>query len=606
VSGHRRALIVTADRYADHRLRQLKSPPHDASELGKVLGDPEIGGFDVAILANRPAHEVRRAVSTFFSNRDHGDVLLLHFACHGEKSEDGDLYLVTSDTDLDDLDGTALEAAFVCKKMDRSRSKRIMLFLDCCYGGAVVRGLRPRAGSAVHVKESFEGHGQGRVILTASSATEYAWERDSQRTFVNVPLTSVFTTAIVEGLRNGDADKDRDGKVGVDELYEYIYRRILKETPHQTPGRWNFLQGTLYVARNPRSSGGAASINIGQEEPGYLVVPPGMAYRPRVRFRRVRMAIGAAIIAIALALLPLFPSAAEALPSVLRGHLDWVTTVALSPNGRTLASGSRDHTIRLWSLVTGQQTAMYHSYTEITSVAFSPDGEKLLSADNKGTIYLHRIHNLRDIVAYYGSDAWVTNVAFNSDGSRFVSGHRDARVLVWNVPAAGSWKTMSPIAEYRHQADVNSVAFNRNGTQVASASLDKTVRLWDLTTGQSKVLSGHTGNVRSVAFSPDGTILASGGQDHTIQLWKATTGEPVMTISTGPLSVLSLAFAPSGQTVVAAGDDPQEYLTIRIFDIASGNQVRTLAPHSDVQTVTCGPDGRIATGSANQQIRLWR
>jgi hypothetical protein len=244
--GERHALIVASDTHSDPRLSRLRAPAVDAAELARVLSDPAIGAFEVATSHNEPEHVVRRRLSAFFEDRGSDDLLVLHLSCHGVKDEDGRLYFATSDTEVEHLDATAIPADFVNRQMTRCRSRRIVLLLDCCYSGAFARGMVGRAGDRVDLKERFEGH--GRIVLTASSAMEYSFEGD-QTSGQGRP--SVFTSAVVQGLATGEADRDRDGYVSVDELYDFAYEQVRTVTPSQTPGKWVFdVQGDFYLARS--------------------------------------------------------------------------------------------------------------------------------------------------------------------------------------------------------------------------------------------------------------------------------------------------------------------------------------------------------------------
>lgn len=244
--GVRTAFVVANDAYEDPRLRRLRAPAADAEELARVLGDAEIGSFDVQVSMNEPEHVVRRKLSAFFDDRGLDDLLVLHLSCHGLKDDDGRLYFATADTEIDHLEATAIPSEFVNRQMTRSRSRRIVLLLDCCYSGAFATGLMSRAGDRVDIKERFDG--RGRVVLTASSAMEYSFEGDE---LAGEGRPSVFTSAVVRGLATGEADRNRDGWISVDELYDYAYDEVRAVTPSQTPGKWVFdVQGDLYVARS--------------------------------------------------------------------------------------------------------------------------------------------------------------------------------------------------------------------------------------------------------------------------------------------------------------------------------------------------------------------
>ena len=250
MDGNRSALIVASDSYTDPGLQRLRAPASDARALAGVLRDPDIGGFEVRTLLNEPAHEVTLAVEEFFADRRPDDLLLLHFSCHGVKDEGGELYFAAANTRMQRLAATAVPAEFVNRRMGRSRSRRVVLLLDCCYAGAFERGMTARAGAGMDIEEQFGG--RGRAVITASSAMEYAFEGD-ELADAREQAPSVFTSALVEGLETGEADRDQDGLVALDELYDYVYDRVRAVTPNQTPGKWTFgVQGELVIARRSR------------------------------------------------------------------------------------------------------------------------------------------------------------------------------------------------------------------------------------------------------------------------------------------------------------------------------------------------------------------
>ena len=248
VDGTRSALIVASSDYADPQLRRLQAPASDARALETVLHDPGIGGFEVRTLLNKPAHEVNLAVEEFFADRQPDDLLLLHFSCHGVKDEDGDLYFAMADTLLRRLAATAVAADFVNRRMSRSRSKRVVLLLDCCNAGAFERGMTARAGGGMGIETQFGG-GRGRAVITATNAMEYSFE-GGELTATGEVAPSVFTSALVNGLETGEADRDQDGMIALDELYNYVYDKVRAATPNQTPCKWLYgVQGELVIAR---------------------------------------------------------------------------------------------------------------------------------------------------------------------------------------------------------------------------------------------------------------------------------------------------------------------------------------------------------------------
>ncbi|MGB6162252.1 MAG: caspase family protein [Pseudonocardiaceae bacterium] len=255
MNGQRKALIVASDDYEHDGLRRLLAPEVDATALAGVLGDPQIGEFDVRVVHNETAHVIQERIEDLFSEARSDDVLLLHFSCHGLKSESGELFFAARNTRPNRLGSTAVPADFVQRCMRASRSRCIVLFLDCCYGGAFGQGVTVRAAGDVNVMESFSGEklggGRGRAVITASSSMEYAFEGD-QLADDRSRQPSVFTTALVEGLATGEADRDEDGWVGLNELYDYVFDKVREQNPYQTPSRDVQMQGDLYLARSRR------------------------------------------------------------------------------------------------------------------------------------------------------------------------------------------------------------------------------------------------------------------------------------------------------------------------------------------------------------------
>ncbi|WP_314219885.1 caspase family protein [Streptomyces zaehneri] len=252
----RHALIIANDRYADQGLKKLKAPAQDATALAGVLHDPQIGDFEVDVVRNASADAMRRRIQGFFNDRRRDDTLVLHFSCHGLKSESGELYFAASDTEPRLLDATAIPAHFVRGCMSHTRAGRTVLFLDCCYGGAFSRGSSSvRASGDVDVLESFTSDkppgGRGWAVITASNSMEFAFEGD-ELAENSAPRPSVFTHAVVEGLETGEADLDADGEVSLDDLYDYVFEHVQEQNPHQTPSKTVEMQGELHLAHSRR------------------------------------------------------------------------------------------------------------------------------------------------------------------------------------------------------------------------------------------------------------------------------------------------------------------------------------------------------------------
>ncbi|MEU1854090.1 caspase family protein [Streptomyces sp. NPDC019990] len=256
MTDSRHALIIANDRYADQGLRKLRAPAQDATALAGVLHDAQIGDFEVEVVSNASADTMRRHIQRFFNDRRRDDTLLLHFSCHGLKSESGELYFAASDTEPRLLDATAIPAQFVRGCMARTKAGRTVLFLDCCYGGAFSRGSSSvRAAGDVNVLESFTTErpvsGRGWAVITASDSMEYAFEGDELAENA-APRPSVFTHAVVQGLGTGEADLDADGEVSLDDLYDYVYEQVREQNPHQNPKKTVEMRGEFHLAHSRR------------------------------------------------------------------------------------------------------------------------------------------------------------------------------------------------------------------------------------------------------------------------------------------------------------------------------------------------------------------
>lgn len=238
------ALIIGNTEYIDPGLAQLAAPGRDAEDFARVLNDQDICAFDqVNILLNQLSSTVIEAIDEFFDEKKPDDLLVLYFSGHGVRDELGSLYLAFKNTIRSRLRSTAVKSEYIRDAMDQSRSKRQVVILDCCNSGAFPQGTKAEVGGMMGMVSALQGY--GRFVLTASDATQFAWEGDK---ILGETENSLFTHFLVKGLQ-GEADLDGDGQISVDELYDYAYGQIARLTPKQTPTKSSSKQEGEIVLR---------------------------------------------------------------------------------------------------------------------------------------------------------------------------------------------------------------------------------------------------------------------------------------------------------------------------------------------------------------------
>ncbi|MEV5237976.1 helix-turn-helix domain-containing protein [Streptomyces cinnamoneus] len=299
--------------------------------------------------------------------------------------------------------------------------------------------------------------------------------------------------------------------------------------------------------------------------------------------------------------------------ATLRGHAHSVNALAFSPDGRVLASVSHDHSAKLWD-VTGHKVLATLTGHEggILGVAFSPDGRTLATAGHDRTIRLWDTATYRQRAELTGHTQQVMGIAFSPDNRTLATACNDHTLKLWDTAALKESATLEG-----HTDSVMSAAFSVDGRTLATAGADGTARLWDVASRRPlALLTGHTAIVAQVAFLPDGRTLATASHDRTIRLWDATTHEttatltselPVNQVSASPdgrhlATTLSLDAPALGSSAAASGVAPRA----GIWDVASGQMTTALGTRGTPRQVAFTPDGRLlAIGDGNGTVSLW-
>jgi WD40 repeat protein len=289
------------------------------------------------------------------------------------------------------------------------------------------------------------------------------------------------------------------------------------------------------------------------------------------------------------------------LSNTLFGHTKDIYSIACSPDGQTLTSGSYDRTVKIWNIKTGKITRTLDEYSfGVMSVAFSSDRQTIMSGSLDRNIKIWNFRTGQLIRSLDGNSTGVISVAFSPDGQTVANGSYDRTVKIWSVKTGELIRTLDG-----HLNEVTSVTFSTDGQTIASGSSDKTIKLWSVKTGELiRTLAGHLKEVMSVTFSPDGQTIASGSYDRTIKLWSVKTGELLRTLDRNSGAVFSVVFSPNGHTLASGSADR----TIKLWSIKTGELLRTLDGHiGTVFSVVFSPDGHtLASGSSDTTINIWR
>ncbi|KAJ6014949.1 WD40 repeat-like protein [Penicillium herquei] len=278
------------------------------------------------------------------------------------------------------------------------------------------------------------------------------------------------------------------------------------------------------------------------------------------------------------------------LKRILKGHSASVQSVSFSPDGRLLASGSEDTTIRVWNPVMGTLIHTLRGHSEdVVSVAFSPNSRLLASIESE-TIYLWDPVTgalTRTLQTWLGF-----SVAFSPTGRLLAS----SSIEIWDLETRTVIQTLKG-----HSDAILSVAFSPDGCQLASSSMDCKLRLWDLAVGAS-MQTCPSRAVWSLTFSPDGRVLAS-GSTYGLSLWDPKTGIPTQTLEGHSKEVWSLNFSPDGHLLASDSDDG----IVRLWGPKTGILMQIFQGHSEkVCSLAFSPDSRLlASGSSDNMVRLW-
>jgi WD40 repeat protein len=287
---------------------------------------------------------------------------------------------------------------------------------------------------------------------------------------------------------------------------------------------------------------------------------------------------------------------------VIMRHNSDVTSVAFSPDGLYLSSGTRDGAVKVWDTETGQGLRTLKGRTSaVLSLAFSPDGSRITSVCEDWTVRTSDVPTAQETLTIQAPARGARRLTFDLKNTQIASAGLDGTVRFWSLATGQEIRSLKGHTELG-----SSVAFSPDASHLASAGSDHTVKVWDVTAGRETViLSGHTQWVSNVAFSPDGRWLASASGDKTVKVWDAATGQVIRTLNPARnlYTPLGLAFSPDGQRLAASGSTG----TLEVWDAATGRAVFTVTGHRGTTvSVAFSPDGQhLASASSDQMVKVW-
>ena len=274
------------------------------------------------------------------------------------------------------------------------------------------------------------------------------------------------------------------------------------------------------------------------------------------------------------------------------GHKDVVTSIAFSRDNKFLASSSIDRTVKIWN-IDNKEVKNLDFAEGINSVVFSPDGKQLAIASGN-TASIISVDSGAKVQTLTGHSGDVVKVVFSPDGKLVATASADQTVKIWN-----DGKELQTLKG--HSGAITSVAFSPDGKQLASASADNTVKLWTVDGKELQTLKGHRNKVTDVAFSPDGKSLASASDDKTIKLW-TVEGQEIQTLQGHSDIVRSIAFAINGKNLASASADK----TVKVWSLENLQRLVLEGHSKGLRSIAFSPDSqKIASASADKTIKIW-
>jgi WD40 repeat protein/formylglycine-generating enzyme required for sulfatase activity len=293
-----------------------------------------------------------------------------------------------------------------------------------------------------------------------------------------------------------------------------------------------------------------------------------------------------------------------------------------SPDGKKIAGGSDDGSIKIWDAETGKEVHNLSSHSDdsrVTSISYSPDGKKVASGSDDYSIKIWDAETGKELQTLTGHTENIYSVSFSPDGKRLLSSSGDSdgddkntdanHLKMWDLNTGKELAILN-----KQKGSVYAATFSSDGKKIASGSWDNSIKIWDAETGKElQTLKGHTSFVTSVSFSPDGKKIASGSWDNSIKIWDAETGKELQTLKGYTSFKTSVSFSPDGKRLLSSSGDPDgsvpnETNHLKMWDLSTGNELVGLFNKQKgfVTASTFSPDGKkIVSAGEDGNIKIW-
>lgn len=288
-------------------------------------------------------------------------------------------------------------------------------------------------------------------------------------------------------------------------------------------------------------------------------------------------------------------STAEPEWSVSRAHERWIHSVAFSPDGKWIATGSDDQTVKVWDAAKGKELWNQATPTAITAVNWSADGKQLLTGNWRGGIQVHDARSGKLFRQWQAHQENITDLAVSRDGLQLATASGDDSCQVWDLATRRCALTIEQENEY----DATCVSFSPDGKFVVVGDGENQLKLYSVRSGELLLtFSGHTETIAAAAFSPDGKRVISGSSDDSVRIWDAATGGEIRKLQAHADDITSLALSGNGSRLVSGSADG----SAMVWDAASGKQLAKFSgfPHGVSSVDISANGGHVAIGTRHE------